>query len=159
MKINEKDLLIVSCLRQNSRMKLTDMSRTTRIPVSTLFDKTKVYDNGLIRKYTSLIRFESLGYHAKTLILLSTGKKERHKLQEILNTNDNVNSLHKVNNGYDFLVEAIFPGVKEVESFIEELEEQVKLKGKKILYIIDELKREEFLANPQKEKLLRRLTI
>ena len=40
MKINEKDLLIVSCLRQNARIKLTEMSRTTRIPVSTLFDKT-----------------------------------------------------------------------------------------------------------------------
>jgi len=158
MKINEKDLLIVSCLRQNARIKLTQMSRTTRIPVSTLFDKTKLYDNGLIRKYTSLVRFENLGYHAKALITLSASKKHRQELFELLNKNSNINSLYKVNNGWDYIAEVIFPGIKEVENFIEEIEEKVTLKAKKILYVIDELKKEEFLANPQKAKLLRGLT-
>ena len=156
---NEKDLLILSHLRQDARMKLTDMSRATRIPVSTLFDKIRIYaDNGLIKKSTSLVRFEGFGYHAKALILFSVSKKDRQKLFELLNTSHSVNSLFKINNGWDFMAEMIFPGVKEVEEFIESIEEKVKLKGRKIFYVIDELKKEEFLANPKRVELLRGIT-
>lgn len=156
---NEKDLLILSHLRQDARMKLTDMSRATRIPVSTLFDKIRIYaDNGLIKKSTSLVRFEGFGYHAKALILFSVSRKDRQKLFELLNTSHSVNSLFKINNGWDFMAEMIFPGVKEVEEFIESIEEKVKLKGRKIFYVIDELKKEEFLANPKRVELLGRIT-
>ena len=156
---NQKDLLILSHLRQDARMKLTDMSRATRIPVSTLFDKIRTYaDNGLIKKSTSLVRFEGFGYHAKALILFSVSKKDRQKLLEVLNTSHSVNSLFKINNGWDFMAEMIFPGVKDVEEFIERIEERVKLKGRKIFYIIDELKKEEFLASPKRVELLGGIT-
>lgn len=155
MKVSEKDLLIVSCLRQDARMKLTDMSKVTKIPVSTLFDKVINYrGKGVIKKNTSIVRFERLGYPVKALIVFSTRKKDRQRLFELLNSNDNVNSLFKINNGWDFLAEVIFPGIKEVEEFIENIEEQVRLKSKKAFYIIDEIKKEGFLANPRKTKLL-----
>lgn len=150
MKIKNTDLLIVSHLRQDARMKLTDMSKATRIPVSTLFDKIKTYEgNGLVRKNTALVRFERFGYQAKAFVLFSASKKDRQKLFGLLNKNVNVNSLYKVNNGWDFIVEVICPGVKEVEDFLETVEEQVKLRNKKIFYVIDEIRKEEFLANPK----------
>jgi DNA-binding Lrp family transcriptional regulator len=156
---NEKDLLILSHLRLDARMKLTDMSRATRIPVSTLFDKIKTYEgHGLIRKNTSLVRFERFGYQAKAIIVFSASRNDRKKLLEFLNISHSVNSLFKINNGWDFMAEMILPGVKEVEEFIESIEERVKLKGRKIFYIIDELKKEEFLANPKRVELLRRVT-
>ncbi|MBU4209210.1 MAG: winged helix-turn-helix transcriptional regulator [Proteobacteria bacterium] len=37
--IKKTDLIIISSLRQNAREKLTEMSRKTRIPVSTIFDR------------------------------------------------------------------------------------------------------------------------
>ena len=155
----ERDLLVLSCLRQDARMKLTDMSRATRIPVSTLFDNVMTYiQNGLIRKNTSLVRFDRFGYQVKALIVLSAGKNGRQKLLEFLNNSNNVNSLFKINNGWDFMAEVIFPGVKEVEDFIESMEEQVSLKNKKVFYVIDELKREDFLASPQKVEILRGFT-
>jgi DNA-binding Lrp family transcriptional regulator len=60
--MNDKDVLIVSHLRKDARMELTEMSRLTRLPVSTLYDRTKMHkDEGLVRKYASLLRFEKLG--------------------------------------------------------------------------------------------------
>ena len=88
------------------------------------------------------------------LIGFSTGKKDRKKLFELLSKNVNVNSLYKVNNGWDFMVEVIFPGVKEVEDFIESIEEQAKVRNKKLLYVIAEIKKEEFLANPKTTQLI-----
>lgn len=155
MEIKKTDLLIVSCLRQDARMKLTEMSRKTRIPVSTIYDKVMSYTaNGLITKNTSLLNFEQLGYHARTLITFSANKENRKKLFELLNKHDNVNSLFKINNGWDFMIEAIFPGVKDVEDFVESIEEQVKLRNKKIFYVIEQTKKEEFLSNPKKLMLL-----
>ena len=152
MKIS--DLLIVSYLRQDARMKLTDMSRAIRIPVSTLFDKIKTYEGSLIKKNTALVRFERFGYQAKAMIVFSARKKDRQKLFEILNKNSNVNSLCRVNNEWDYMAEVVFVGVKEVEDFLEDIEEQVKLKNKKIFYVIDEIKKEEFLANPKKAQMI-----
>jgi len=152
MKIS--DLLIVSYLRQDARMKLTDMSRATKIPVSTLFDKIKIFEGSLVRKNTALVRFERFGYQAKAMIVFSARKKDRQKLFELLNKNSNVNSLFRVNNEWDYMAEVIFPGVKEVEDFLEDIEEQVKLKNKKIFYVIDEIKKEEFLANPKTAQMI-----
>lgn len=153
MKIS--DLLIASHLRQDARMKLTDMSRATKIPVSTIFDRIMAYTgNGLIQKNTSLLNFEKLGYHARALVVFSTGKKNRGKLLEFLKVNDNVNSVFKINNGWDFMAEVIFSEMKEVEDFMEDLEEHVKLSNRKIFYIIEEIKKEEFLSNPKKLMLL-----
>lgn len=151
--MKQTDLLIISCLRQDARMKLTDMSRKTGIPVSTIFDRIRMLEGGVIRKNTALVRFERLGFSTKTIITLAVRKECRQQLQEFLGKSKNVNSLYKINNGWDFLVEVVFPGVKEVEDFIEEIEGKVALKDKKIFYVIDEIKKEEFLSNPQMTKL------
>lgn len=155
MKKMKRDLLILSYLRQNARIKLTDLSKASRIPVSTLFDRIiDLKTNGTIKRLTSLVKFESFGYRSKAIIILSTHKKHRKELLELLEKSNNVNSLYKINNGWDFLLETIFPGMKEVEEFVEDIEEKVKLKDKKVFYIIDELKKERFMANPQTAEAL-----
>ena len=148
-KYKDKDLLILAYLRSNARMKLTDMSRKSRIPVSTLFDRIISFNgSGLVRKNSALLDFDKMGYKARVLLTLSCRKSERKKLQAIIETHPSMNSLYKVNNGWDFIVEMLFRGVKDVEDFIEGLEQEVLIKNKGIFYILDELKREEFLAKP-----------
>ena len=155
MKKMERDLLILSYLRQNSRIKLTDLSKASRIPVSSLFDRIiDLKTNGTIKRLTSLVKFENFGYRSKAIIILSTHKKHRKELLELLEKSHNVNSLYRINNGWDFLLETIFPGMNEVEEFVEDIEEKVKLKDKKVFYIIDELKKERFMANPEMAEAL-----
>jgi len=135
-------------------MKLTQMSRLTRLPVSTLYDRIKMYkDEAVVRKYASLLRFDRLGFHARAIIAFAAKGKDKEKLFEILNSSWNVNSLYKINNGFDFMAEALFPGVREVEEFLESIEEKVMLKKKKVLYVLKELKKEEFLSSPQRQML------
>jgi DNA-binding Lrp family transcriptional regulator len=146
----ESDLIIISHLRQDARISLTRMSRQTRIPVSTIFDKLKFFkETGLIRKNTSIVSFDRFGFNAKAFLFLSTSREKRNELAQTLMKSGNVNSLFKVNNGWDFIVEVIFPGFKEVEDFLETIEGQVSLNNKQVFYIIEELKREEFFSNPR----------
>ena len=80
---------------------------------------------------------------------LRVKKNEKEKAREFLLKNRFVNSAYKINNGYDFLIEAIFRNMSEVEAFIEQMESSFKVNEMKIFYIIDEIKREDFMSSPE----------
>jgi len=56
----EKDLLILKHLRNNARKTLTSISKETNIPTSTVFDRLRIHEKGIIKKYTSIIDIENL---------------------------------------------------------------------------------------------------
>lgn len=146
--MKKTDLLIISSLRQNAREKLTEISKKTRIPVSTIFDRIKMHEGSIIRKHTALVDFGKLGYNTRANIILKIGKGDREAMREFLMKHSSINSAFKINNGYDFLIEAVFANIKEVEDFTDLLEEKFSIKAKQVFYIIDELKKEDFLSNP-----------
>lgn len=144
--MKKQDTLIVSLLRENSRMSLTDMSRITRIPVSTLYDKIKIYNEGFIRKHTTLVDFAQLGFSARARVLLKVKRTELEEVRDHLLKSPALNELYKVNNGYDFMAEFIFRTMKEMENYLDVLSESFELEKEEVFYIIDELRREQFLS-------------
>ena len=145
--MNQKDIKIIANLRQNARMPLTRMSRKTQIPVSTIFDRLKLNENQLIIKHTSLLDFNKLGYNTRANITLRVDREDKQALQEFLIKHQSVNSVYKINNGFDFMVEGIFKQIKDMEEFIEEVEKRFKILDKKSFFIIEDLKREAFMSN------------
>ncbi|MSR85925.1 Lrp/AsnC family transcriptional regulator [Candidatus Woesearchaeota archaeon] len=144
--MNNVDTVLVALLRGDSRMSLTDMSRMTKIPVSTIYEKLKHYRKGLIRKHTSLVDFAQLGFHIRARVLLKAKKTELQKLREHLFAHPSLNELYKVNNGYDFMADFIFQTMKELEDYLDMLEEKYGVEKEQVFYMVDELKREEFLS-------------
>ncbi|MFW6383289.1 MAG: Lrp/AsnC family transcriptional regulator [Nanoarchaeota archaeon] len=152
MKIN--DLLLIASLRKNARETLTNMSKRVGMPVSTIFDKLKVFKGNEIKKHTSLIDFSKLGFGTRAVMILKARKNEREKLKGFLEKSHHINSISRINNGYDFIVDVIFKNLKELEEFGEKLEEKYKIKSKQNFYIIEDIKREDFLSDPEHVKLL-----
>jgi len=146
--MNQKDLIIISNLRQNSRESLTNISKKTHIPVSTLYDKIKAHQNELITKHTTLIEFGKLGFNTRAKIIIKVRKEDREELKTYLIKNPHLNSVYKINNGFDFLIEAVFKNIKEMEDLMEEMEEKFTVKAKQVFYIVDDIKREDFLSDP-----------
>ena len=147
--LRKADFLFLTLLRQNSRQTLTNISKKTKIPISTLYEKLKNHEKSFILKHTTLIDFNKLGYHCKAKIMLSLPKDDRDRIRGFLKEHSQVNSLFKINNGYDFLAEGVFENVKDLEDFIEELEEKFNIRDKKVFYVIEDVKRESFLARPE----------
>jgi len=143
--IKNSDLKLISYLRKNSRQTLTEISKKTRIPISTLYDKLKTHEQSVILKHTTLLDFAKLGFNCRANILLKAGKDEREKLGSYLKTHPAINNLYKINNGYDFMAEGVFIHVKELEDFLETLEKSFALEETRTHYIIEDLKREEFM--------------
>jgi DNA-binding Lrp family transcriptional regulator len=143
---NKKDLLIIANLRNNARMPLTKLSKNTHIPVSTIFDRLKI--NDIIVKHTSLIDFAKLGYKVRAQIAFKVDIEDKETLKEHLMKHGSCNSVLKINNGYDFMIEGVFREIKEMEDFLEELEQKFKILEKTTFYIIEDLKKEAFMSNP-----------
>lgn len=145
--MNKKDMKILANLRQNARMPLTKMSKKIHIPVSTIFDRLRVNEEDLILKHTSLIDFSKLGYNTRANIMLSVDKEDKENLKSFLTTSQSVNSVYKINNGFDFMIEGIFKQIKDMEEFIDLVEQRFNIKDKKSFFIIEDLKRESFMSN------------
>ena len=151
--LDKKELIILSKFRENSRESLTKMSKKISVPVSTIYEKLKGYEKSVIKKHTSLLDFSKLGFNTRATIILKVTKENKDPLKDFLLNNRYVNTFYKINNGYDFMIEAIFRELNEVESFVEELEDKYNVQDKKVYYIIDELKKEAFLSNSEYLKL------
>lgn len=147
--ISKKDMVILSYLRKDARETLTRMSRKTSIPVSTIYDRLKTQEQEIIKGYTALLDFSKLGYNARCKIIIRVAREKRDELERFLLVHRNVNSLYKINNGFDFLIEGVFRNIRESEDFLEMLDTKFGVKTKQVYYIIDDIKREAFMADPE----------
>ncbi|MBT3408942.1 Lrp/AsnC family transcriptional regulator [Candidatus Woesearchaeota archaeon] len=143
------DMKILSHLRKNARTSLTKLSKYTGIPISTIFEKIKTHEKELITKHTSIIDFFKLGYTTRANIVIKIDKKNRNEIEEFLLKHQNVNSVYKITNNFDFLIEGIFLNLLELEKFHESLEDKFKIKSKQTYYILKDIKREGFMSNPE----------
>ncbi len=147
--MNPKDLKIIAHLRKDARIPLTRLSRKTNIPVSTIFDRLKAKEEDVIVKHTTLLDFSKLGYHTRANIAVRVEREDKDSLKEHLLKNPSVNSVCRINNGYDFMIEGVFKQIKDMEEFLDNLENRFKIVDKKTFFIIEDLKKEEFMADPQ----------
>jgi DNA-binding Lrp family transcriptional regulator len=146
--LNKKEMLIMTLLRINSRESLTTMSRLTKIPVSTIYDKIKMHQDKTIKKHTCILDFAKLGFNSRAALSIKACNSKREELKDYLIKHPNVNTIYKINNGFDFWIECIFKHIKDLEDFVEYIE--VKFNAKKqIFYIIDDIKREAFMTDPE----------
>lgn len=126
-------------------MPLTELSKKTGLPVSTLHERIKKHiKNGLITP-SALVSFTQLGQTARAHVFLATEQQDRLKLFSHLEHHPNVNSLFRINNGWNLLAECVFTDMHSLEDFIDKLEQTFKITKKEIHYTLDEIKREAFL--------------
>lgn len=150
--VSEKELVLISHLRQDARKNLTKISRDTGMPVSTIFDKMKELKGSIVRRHTTLLDFSKLGYDVRVNLAIKVPREKRDELKEYLLREPKVNSISRINNGYDFLIEAIFRNMKEANDFTEGLE-RFGVKSVEEYFVLEDLKREAFMSDPQTAKI------
>jgi len=52
------------------------------------------------------------------------------------------------------MVEGIFKNIKDLEEFIETLEDRFKIKSKQVYYVIEEITKEQFFSKPEHIEIL-----
>ena len=142
--ISKKDMIILSHLRKNSRQKLTEISKKTGIPVSTVHDRIRTHERKTVQKHTTLIDFAKLGFNAKVNMAIKSGNS-KEELQKFLSEHASTNTLYKINHNFDFLGEFIFKDLNEAYGFMENIEKAFGARTQ-FMNVIEEIKKEEFLS-------------
>lgn len=151
--LSKKDQMVLSYFRKDARASLTSLSKKTAIPVSTLFDKLRKFENDIITKHTSMVNFQKLGFDLRVTIALKVNKDEKPKIQSFLVNHERINSVFQINNGYDFLIEGIFTNMRDFQIFNDQLD-KFQIHQKNEFYILDELKKEGFMSDPDTVSLI-----
>lgn len=146
MKPDNRDIALIAHLRSGRKMKVTDISRALQIPATTLYDRLGLIERDLGAKYTTLVEFEKLGYARPIHIGIKTSPTGRDALEAHLMQHPAVNSLYRVNHGYDFLAHLVFKDAGEIRAFLETLQSQFGVEEFTIFETIKELAREKFLS-------------
>jgi DNA-binding Lrp family transcriptional regulator len=141
-----KELMILRELRHNSRESLTNISKRTGIPISSLFDWIRHSSESLVLKNTALLDFEALGYNARVNATLKCKSSELAEIIKFLKASPHINNLYKVCPEFNLAFEAVFPQIKQFDRFLSELEERFDILDRKVFYIVEDIKREEFLS-------------
>lgn len=152
--MNEKDKVILSYLRSNSRIQLTKLSKKTRIPVSTLFEKIKRFKKEVITKETIIIDFNKLNLNTRAFFLIKTSK-DKSNVINFLNKREELNNLWKISNEYDFLADMLFRNIYEADKFKDKLESEYQIEDIEIIYVVQEIIREAYLSNPMSTKTIK----
>jgi DNA-binding Lrp family transcriptional regulator len=142
--LTKKQRQILSELRSNSRQHLSKIACKLNMPNSTVFDNYKILSY-YIKKYVTLVDFEKIGYSLKINFIFSIKNNE---IIGFLKKQQNINSIYMVNNKKTLLAECFFRNISEAYEFKEKLQEEGCQKID-MRYIIEEIKKENFLANPE----------
>jgi Lrp/AsnC family transcriptional regulator, leucine-responsive regulatory protein len=145
------DIKIMSVLRKNSRQPLTKISRQTKIPVSTIYDRIKTHEGSIIKKHTSILDFPKLGYNIRLYLLLKS--RNRQDMQEFLRKHPNVNSAFLIEGNYDFIIDCIFKEMLDMQNFME-LVDKTGIITKETHFVTNEFTRENFMNGDEKNEFI-----
>jgi DNA-binding Lrp family transcriptional regulator len=141
------DYELIAHIRSDARMPIPAIAKATGIPSSTIYEKMKRQFKGVFKKHIALLNFNELGYHSVVHFAISCRESDRQELKSFLMEHPRINSLHRVNFGWDFLAEGIFKDLGEAEDFKTLLRGRFSPRQMECFSVVEELKKESFLTS------------
>jgi DNA-binding Lrp family transcriptional regulator len=143
-KIAKKDIALLKLLRENSRLTLTQISRKTKIPISTLYDRLRLLEKNKVVRHTTLVDFSKFGFTTKVHFLFKAPSNMRKPLQSFLEEHSCINSIYETADEFSLFAEGIFKNMSSAQQFKNMLESKFMNIESKSRFIVRNLKQESF---------------
>jgi DNA-binding Lrp family transcriptional regulator len=147
--LNDKEKQLILKLRQNSRVNINDVAKQLNYATSTMYDLLHRLEEKKIVTHISRVAFERIGFPIKTYLIVKTTPIHRDQLKKYLQEKACINSLCTVNHQSSFHVECIFRNQKDLEEFLEELEERHTLAEIHVYNVLEMIHVERFLTEAE----------
>jgi len=144
--MKNKDLLIVSQLRENSRTPVKCIGKAIKMCRATVAERLKLLQKRVIKKYTCLVDFSELGY-VRLLFSISLHSKDKDVFRRYIQGHSLLNNLFETGDGSDYFVEMIFSDKTEAEDFISSLQRGFNPLELHFFFVQQDIVREYFLQN------------
>jgi DNA-binding Lrp family transcriptional regulator len=144
--LRQTDLELIKHLRTGRRNKVTEISKSMNIPVTTLYDRLDVLDERFGIHHTALVDFSKIGFKSNVHMGFKVGINDKESFQGFLETHPALNSLYRVNHGYDFLAHLVFKDIDEMKIFLDTANSRFNILSTQVFDVVDEIKKEAFLS-------------
>ena len=114
------DKQIIDILKENSRIKISDISKKVNLSIPAVSDRIKkMEDINLIEKYTVKLNREMLNQNLLVFIFITLEKCEHiSSFREKIIKLNSVLECHHIAGEYDYLVKVAVESTKDLENFI-----------------------------------------
>ncbi len=104
--MDKVDLQILSYLKENARMKASDISKEINFSVSSVIERIKKLEkSGIIEKYTILLDEKKIGNEIIALTEVTLSDENAHyEFEKYISKNKNILSCYYIAGDYDFLL-------------------------------------------------------
>ena len=123
MKREEAERKIVNALIENSRQSFRELARKTKMSAVTAMNRVKELEKkGVIKKYTTLVDYEKLGYDLIAIIFIKVTKGKFRDVAEKIGLHRNVSAVYDITGENDSLVIARFPSRRSMDEFLKKIQ-------------------------------------
>jgi len=152
--MKKRDIVLLTLLRQNSRESLVRLSKKSFMPVSTIYEKLKGEFKRYVKKYTAIIDHHNIGFPIHAFMLLKVQKEDKNNVEQFLSKHHLVNSIYRINNSFDFIVEFYAPSINKLDDAIDLLNDKFAILDVMIYFVSREIGKEIFLNSVEHAALL-----
>ncbi|WP_317896514.1 Lrp/AsnC family transcriptional regulator [Pyrofollis japonicus] len=120
--LDDIDMRILKILARNSRTSIREIARELGLAVSTVHARLqRLISTGIIKKFTIIPDYDSLGYTISALMLLQVEGEKIIDAEKVLATEPNVIAVYDITGDYDVAVIARFRDVNDLDDFVKRI--------------------------------------
>jgi Lrp/AsnC family leucine-responsive transcriptional regulator len=146
--MDEKDLKILKAIKKNARISLRKISEKTGIKLTSVFNRIKRMERGLIRGYTVDMDVKNLGLGVTAYVLVSYKRsaKTQQEIVKKLSTYPQISEASVITGDWDMLLKVVEKDVEALGKFITMvLREMPEISKTNTLVVFHTEKNENFL--------------
>ncbi len=133
---------IIRILRRDARTSQSNISTMIGVPLSTARKRLIGVEKEFVKKHTSIVDFDKLGFSIQMHVLTRSDEKGMQYLKQ----HKNVNSLSRIKGRFNYHAEVVFRNMREAEKFKSKITKPL-FKSARCFYIMKTLQKEDFLSN------------
>jgi len=123
MNIDEKDKKILNVLMENSRLSYRQIAKRLKISAATVMHRiNNLEKEGIIKKYTTEVDYDKLGYDIPVIIELRILKGKLFEIEKRMAKNHNVSIVYDTTGELDATLIARFKTRRAMDTFLKEIQ-------------------------------------
>ena len=143
MEIDEKDRCIVNVLLSNSRLSYRQIAKKVGLSVVTVLNRIKKLEKEeIIKRYSTIIDYEKLGYDVSVIIQIRISKGKLFDVEQKIATHPNVSIVYDHTGDFDATIIAKFKSRKFMDVFLKKIQTYDFVERTETKLILNTLKEE-----------------
>lgn len=138
------DKKILNILVENSRLSLRQISKKIKVSAATVMHRIrKLEKSGAIKKYTTKLDYEKIGYDVEVMIEIRVSKGKLFEVERKIAAHPNVFAVYDVTGAFDAVILARFPTRRQMDNFLKKLQTYEFVERTETKLILNTIKEED----------------